>query len=511
MNASLSIQQQIEALNTPVLRLVTDSRKVQPGDIFIAYPGRQFDGRAHIPQAIAQGANAVIWESADFKWQPHWNIANLSIADLQQKSGDLADCVYHAPSDKLWMIGITGTNGKTSCCHWITEGLNQAATPCAMIGTLGNGFLNRLQTTRNTTPDAVCVHTLLAEYLHSGARAVAMEVSSHALSQGRINGVRFDVALFTNLSRDHLDYHGDMASYGAAKRSLFDSHTLKFAVINCDDRVGAEFALQLLDKKVEIIAYGMTEAALHFAERQGLRMVYGSLLEMNTQGLRMKIYSSWGGAEVRSALLGRFNAANLLATLAVLLISDLSLIEAIQTLSKAQPVTGRMQKISGEKEPAIIVDYAHTPDALQKTLLALREINASKSEPTGGKLICVFGCGGERDQGKRALMGQTAEKNSDYCYITSDNPRSEDPMAIIGDIVTGMTISNHKIIADRATAIETAIGSARSNDTVLIAGKGHEAHQEIKGEKTLFSDAAVSRHALKNWSNTPHQTGGVQR
>lgn len=508
MSASLSIQQQIESFNTPVLRLATDSRRVQLGDTFVAYPGSQSDGREHIPQAIAQGANAVIWESADFKWQPHWNIANLPIADLQQKSGELAACVYHAPSEKLWMIGITGTNGKTSCCHWITEGLNHAAKPCAMIGTLGNGFLNQLQTTRNTTPDAVCVQALLAEYLRSGASAVAMEVSSHALSQGRINGVRLDIALFTNLSRDHLDYHGDMASYGAAKRSLFDSHTLKFAVINFDDAFGAEFALQLLDQKVEIIAYGMTEAALHLAERHGLSMVYGSLLEMSTQGLRMKIHSNWGGGEVHSALLGRFNAANLLATLAVLLVSDLSLSEAIQTLNKAQPITGRMQKISSEKEPTIIVDYAHTPDALQKTLLSLREINASKSEQTDRKLICVFGCGGERDQGKRALMGQAAGMNSDYCYITSDNPRGENPMAIIGDIVTGMTMNNYEIIPDRATAIATAIESARSNDTVLIAGKGHEEHQEIKGEKIRFNDAAVSRHALKSWSNTPHRTGG---
>jgi len=397
----------------------------------------------------------------------------------------------------LRMVGITGTNGKTSTSHWIAQALNDAAQKCALIGTLGNGFVNALQASANTTPDAIHVHGLLAGYLHDGAQAVAMEVSSHALAQGRVNGVRFDVALLTNLSRDHLDYHGDMQSYAACKRKLFDWEHLKYAVLNLDDAFGAELAEQMQDTEVEIIGYGMSDNALQLAERLGVRMVYGHLAGMNGQGLQLNVHTSWGGAQLHSSLVGRFNAANLLGALAVLLVCDIGLSDAVQSLSKVQAVAGRMQRLGDAQQPTVIVDYAHTPDALEKVLLALREVSAAAE----GKLICVFGCGGDRDRGKRAMMGLVAEKFSDHCFVTSDNPRSENPQDIIAGVVGGMSGNNHEVMVDRAAAIQRAISTAQRGDTVLIAGKGHEDYQEINGVKHPFSDVAIAQLALQMWSD----------
>jgi UDP-N-acetylmuramoyl-L-alanyl-D-glutamate--2,6-diaminopimelate ligase len=322
-----------------------------------------------------------------------------------------------------------------------------------------------------------------------------MEVSSHALSQGRVNAVHFDVAMLTNLSRDHLDYHGDMQSYAAAKRKLFDWQQLGFVVLNLDDAYGVELAEQLQDADAEVIAYGLSDAALQLAERLGLRMVYGNLLEMTGQGLRLAVHSSWGAAELNSTLVGRFNAANLLGALSALLVSGVALSDAAYALSGVQPVAGRMQRLGSEQQPTVIVDYAHTPDALEKVLQALREISASE----GGQLFCVFGCGGDRDRGKRAMMGLVAEKYSDFCIVTSDNPRSENPREIIAEVVSGMNAENHEIIVDRATAIQSAIRHARQGDTVLIAGKGHEDYQEINGIKHPFNDVSVAQQALHSF------------
>ena len=300
---------------------------------------------------IAKGANAVIWEERNFTWDDDWHVPNLGVSDLRHKAGWLADYVYGSPSKDMWIVGVTGTNGKTSTSHWIARALNDAGKKCALIGTLGNGFLGdngfagALQATANTTPDAIRVHGLLAGYLREGAQAVAMEVSSHALSQGRVNGVHFDVAMLTNLSRDHLDYHGDMQSYAAAKRKLFEWQQLKYVVLNLDDAYGVELAEQLQDAAVEVIGYGMSDAALQLAERLGLRMVYGNLLEMTGQGLRLAVHSSWGAKQMDSALVGRFNAANLLGALAVLLVSGIGLDDAVQSLSRVQPVAGRMQRL----------------------------------------------------------------------------------------------------------------------------------------------------------------------
>ena len=523
--------EQLTALKVPVTRLVMDSRSIQSGDTFVAYPGEKTDGRHFISQAISKGANAVIyekllsghpWDEQHFAWNDAWQIPNLAVTDLRHKAGWLADVVYGTPSGKLWMVGITGTNGKTSTCHWIAHALSGAGKRCALIGTLGNGFLRSedftgengsagvLKTSANTTPDVIQVHGLLAKYLREGAQAVAMEVSSHALSQGRVNAVRFDVAMLTNLSRDHLDYHGDMQRYADSKRKLFDWQQLGFVVLNLDDAFGVELAEQLSPQKgrvpgssaatllqqeadTEVIGYGLSDAALQLAERLGLRMVYGNLQEMTGQGLRLEVHSSWGAAQLSSALVGRFNAANLLGALAVLLVSGIALSDAVGSLSRVQPVAGRMQRLGDAQQPTVIVDYAHTPDALEKVLQTLREVN----EVTGGRLICVFGCGGDRDRGKRALMGIVAERFSDHCIVTSDNPRSENPFDIIAEIVSDMSGDNHEIVIDRAAAIQGAISHAQKGDTVLIAGKGHEDYQEISGVKYPFSDVLVAQRALK--------------
>jgi UDP-N-acetylmuramoyl-L-alanyl-D-glutamate--2,6-diaminopimelate ligase len=315
--------------------------------------------------------------------------------------------------------------------------------------------------------------------------------------------VRFNVAMLTNLSRDHLDYHGDMQSYAAAKRKLFDWQQLGFVVLNLDDAYGMALAESLQDSDAEVIAYGLSDEALQLAERLGLRMVYGSLLEMSGQGLRLAVHSSWGAAQLDSALVGRFNAANLLGSLAVLLVSGVALNDAARAMGRVQPVPGRMQRLGNAQQPTVVVDYAHTPDALEKVLQALREVSMA----SGGRLICVFGCGGDRDRGKRAMMGTVAEKYSDYCIVTSDNPRGENPDEIIAEIVGGMNGKNHELIVERAAAIQGAIRFARLGDTVLIAGKGHEAYQEINGIKHPFNDVSVAQHALQASHAFPQAQG----
>ena len=485
--------ERLAALGVTITRMVTDSRAVTPGDTFVAYPGFEADGRQFIAQAIARGANAVIWEARGFSWNPAWQVPNLALEDLRLHAGEIADYVYGKPTQKLWMVGVTGTNGKTSCSHWIAQALTAQERKSAVIGTLGNGFPGVLQPTLNTTPDAILLHGLLANYQMHGAQAVVMEVSSHALEQGRVHGVKYDVALLTNLSRDHLDYHGDMQHYAAAKRRLFDWHQLKYAVINLDDTFGAELAVQLQDAEVEAIGYGLTDAALSLAERLGLRMVYGSALRMDAQGLSLQVNSSWGRAELHSAMVGRFNASNLLGTLGVLLVSSMALADAVRELAQVAAVPGRMQAFGGNGRPAVVVDYAHTPDALEKVLQTLREVTGE----SGGKLICVFGCGGARDRGKRPMMGTVASKFADACIVTSDNPRDEKPGDIIAAIVSGMAGQNYQVIEDRAAAITHAIASAGAADTVLVAGKGHEDYQEIMGVKYPFSDIEIVQRALE--------------
>ncbi len=457
--------------------LTADSRCVEPGSLFLAYPGERADGRGFIAQAVVQGAAAVLWESDGYRWNAEWSVPNLGVPGLRERAGEIADEFYGHPSGRLWMIGVTGTNGKTSCSHWLAQALTQLGRKTAAVGTLGNGFPGALAEAINTTPDPILLHGMLAAYREQGAAGVVMEVSSHGLAQGRVNGVHFDVAVFTNLSRDHLDYHGDMAAYADTKKQLFRWPGLGCAVLNADDGFGVEVAEALRGSDTRVLTYGLLAGD-----------VRGHDLVLGSAGLSMRLSTSAGDAMLSTGLLGRFNAYNLLAVLAALLASGVALADAVAVLEQVEPVAGRMQRLGGQGQPLVVIDYAHTPDALEKVLTALRE-------QTAGQLICVFGCGGNRDKGKRPLMGDASSRLADAVIVTSDNPRHEEPLAIIDEIVAGMQGDYH-VEVDRAAAIAHAIGRAGEGDIVLLAGKGHEDYQEINGVKLPFSDLEVAQRVL---------------
>jgi UDP-N-acetylmuramoyl-L-alanyl-D-glutamate--2,6-diaminopimelate ligase len=405
---------------------------------------------------------------------------NLGVADLRHKLGALAAHVYGNPSSKLWIAGVTGTNGKTSCSQWIAQALNRHGRRTAVIGTLGNGFPGALAPASHTTPDAIALQELLATLLAAGARCISMEVSSHGLDLGRVNGAAFSAALFTNLSRDHLDHHGTMERYAAAKARLFHWPGLRHAVINLDDAFGAELAASIDRAKVDMLGYGF-----------GKGEISGHKLDLSQRGLSLSIETPWGPAAVRSRLLGGFNAANLLGVLGVLLAAGMELHEAARALGELEPVAGRLEMLREPGKPLVVVDYAHSPDALQKVLETLRGLLEADA-----RLICVFGCGGDRDAGKRSLMGEVATRLAHEAVVTSDNPRSEDPRTIIEHIIGGAH-ANYHVEEDRALAIHRAVRSARPGDVVLIAGKGHEPYQEIRGVRLPFSDVEVARAALR--------------
>jgi UDP-N-acetylmuramoyl-L-alanyl-D-glutamate--2,6-diaminopimelate ligase len=461
-----------------VTGITSDSRQVRAGMVFAAYPGEAGDGRQYIAAAVKAGAVAVVWEAQDFVWpEAYTSVPNFAVAELREHLGDIAAAVYGNPSENLWVIGVTGTNGKTSCTQWIAQCLNQLSRKAAIIGTLGNGVPPDLHYTGNTTPDVTVVQAALKDYRDQGVTALAMEVSSHGLDQGRVHGVQFDVAVLTNFTQDHLDYHGDMATYAAVKSKLFNWSSLRYAILNIDDALGRELALQ--PTAAEVVTYGFEPAN-----------VQGSELKLSLAGLSMRVETAWGNGHLQSSLLGRFNAHNLLASLAVLLVSDVPFADALRVLEQVQPVAGRMQTLGGNSQLLVVVDYAHTPDALEKVLQTLRELNPA------GKLWCVFGCGGERDAGKRPLMGAAVSRYADVAMVTSDNPRSEEPQTIIDAIRVGMN-GQEMVALDRAQAIQNVITLAQAGDVVLIAGKGHEDYQEVAGVKYPFSDVVVAQAALK--------------
>jgi UDP-N-acetylmuramoyl-L-alanyl-D-glutamate--2,6-diaminopimelate ligase len=481
-----SVTHILKRLGIAPSELVNDSRRAAPGVVFAAYPGESRDGRDFIPQAVAQRVDGVLWEADHFQWDPALPTPNAGVPDLKSRIGEIAAHIYGEPSRALHMVGITGTNGKTSVAHWLAQAFARLDRKTAIIGTAGNGFPpvgdkpGALTPALNTTPDAIELQQRLAYYRQQGAVACAMEVSSHGLVQGRVNGTSFNVAVLTNLSRDHLDYHGDMDSYAAAKAQLFDWPGLGAAVLNLDDAFGQRLEQSL--RAVRVAGYGFQRGA-----------VVGENLRLSHNGLQLRVRTDWGDTELAAPLLGRFNAANLLAVLTTLLVSEVKLDAACQALAHIQPPPGRMQTLGGGAHPLVVIDYAHTPDALEKVLATLREI------VSGGRLICVFGCGGNRDSGKRPLMGSAAAEGADEVWITSDNPRNEDPRRIIDDILAGVGNKPH-VEPDRARAIFEAIGGAHQGDVVLIAGKGHEDYQEIAGERLPFSDVLVARKALEAWT-----------
>ncbi|HZP87056.1 MAG TPA: UDP-N-acetylmuramoyl-L-alanyl-D-glutamate--2,6-diaminopimelate ligase [Burkholderiales bacterium] len=457
-----------------------DSRRIRKGDLFAAFPGESADARRFIPQAIERGAAAVLWEADGFCWNSDWSVPNAPVRGLREKLGYIAAQIYGDASRRMWVCGVTGTNGKTSCSHWIAQALTRLGRPTAVIGTLGIGFPGALTPGERTTPDAAAIQEELADLHARGAQGAAMEVSSHGLDQGRVNGVTFAVALFTNLSRDHLDYHGTMEQYGAAKAKLFAFPGLQHAVVNVDDPFGVQLAEGIAASRVSLLRYGL-----------GKGDVAGHRLDLSSRGLKLEITTPWGPAALRSQLLGGFNALNLLGVLAVLLTAGVSLRDAADALAQLDPVAGRLQLLREPNRPLVVIDYAHTPDALQKVLETLRSLL-----PPAGRLICVFGCGGDRDPGKRPLMGEVATRLADVAVVTSDNPRSEPPLAIIEDIVAGAHSSYH-IEPDRALAIRYALTNRGPDDIVLLAGKGHEAYQEIGDQRLPFSDLEVAQAVLK--------------
>lgn len=492
----------------PAGLLASDSRRIDAGDVFFAYPGDAGDGRQHIEAAIAQGAAAVVHEAAGFDWSAGAAVPHLAVAGLKGLAGPIAHACLQQPDSAMFSVGVTGTNGKTSIAVWLGQAFARLGETAAVIGTLGVGLFKggalqapQFDATGYTTPDAVLLANKLAGVRDAGATSLAIEVSSIGLVQGRTRGMHFDVAVFTNLTRDHLDFHGDMAAYEAAKAALFDWPGLRCAVINLDDAAGRRLVDQLRRSRPQLALTGYTlQDAASLADIDGVSMLRASQFRSKHGGTDFQLAATEGAATVKTGLVGHFNISNALAVLGVLLAKGTSLRAALDALEALTPAPGRMQQVGGQDAPMVVIDYAHTPDALEKTLGALRQVARER----GGQLWCVFGCGGDRDPGKRAQMGAVAQI-AEHVLVTSDNPRSEEPGAIIADIVAGMAPalvagelagSTMQAIEDRAAAILMAIKHAAKADVILLAGKGHEAYQEIKGRKMAFSDADHAALAL---------------
>tara|TARA_R100000081_G_scaffold92044_1_gene72262 strand:- start:3430 stop:4881 length:1452 start_codon:yes stop_codon:yes gene_type:complete len=459
--------------------ITLDSRHVRDGDLFVAFPGLRHDGRDYIAQAVAAGAAAVVLESQGAVAH-QLAVPSVQIEGLAEQLSALADRFYQQPSAALQVIGITGTNGKTSVSQMLAQALDRLGSRCGVIGTLGSGLAGALIDHGMTTPDAVAVQAQLASMRDQGASHVAMEVSSHALDQHRVAAVRFAVAVFTNLSRDHLDYHGTMAAYGEAKAQLFQ-RDLQAAVVNLDDAFGRELAERCA---APVIGYSLSDPAA---------TLYCRELVCDSLGLNARLQVQGREFALRSPLLGSFNMSNLLAVLGSLLALGVDAGAAVEQVAQLQPPAGRMQRLGGGDLPLVVVDYAHTPDALEKALTALHQHAA-------GRVVCIFGCGGDRDNGKRPMMARVAEQFAEAVVVTDDNPRTEPSQQIIEQICQG---AEHPqaltVIPNRAQAIASTIAAARPGDVILLAGKGHENYQEIDGVRHPFSDIEQASLALQHW------------
>ena len=472
-------------------QLTADSRQVQTGDIFFAYPNGSADGRRYIADAIERGVAAIVYEGSGYAWLDEHDLPHLAVERLKHLAGAVANTYYQTPDKDMFTVAVTGTNGKTSCSYWLGMALSRlqatsgsASAPAAVIGTLGVGLFQDgkqqpFDVTGYTTPDAVLLQRKLSDLRAARASVLAIEASSIGLDQGRLNGLHVDVALFTNFTRDHLDYHGDMIGYEAAKVQLFAVPGLQQAVINLDDQMGQRLVPYVEARNLPVIGYSIGDAV-----NGDVPVLRASAIRSTNSGTSFHIDSPFGSAQVKTQLVGHFNVSNLLGVLGVMLAKGIVWNAAIGTLAALTAVPGRMQQFGGQEAPLIVIDYAHTPDALEKTLLALRPVAAQR----GGALWCVFGCGGDRDPGKRPQMGAAGEL-ADQVVLTSDNPRSEDPATIIAHIQNGMTRLTPRVMTDRAAAILWAVRHAAKQDVLLLAGKGHETYQEIAGKKYPFLDA----------------------
>lgn len=469
-----------EGVDCDITSITLDSREVVSGALFVALNGTQQHGLIYAEKAQEMGAVAIIWESGKSIKAPSLDIPCIEVPHLRQKLGQVANRFYSSPSQSLNMIGITGTDGKTSVSHFLAQAVNDSA----VIGTIGIGALNDLQTATHTTPDVLSVHKNLLMLKNKAIKTVAMEVSSHALDQGRVDNVLFDVAVLTNLSSDHLDYHGTVKAYAEAKQKLFSSADLKAVVVNLEDKFGRILANKS-KQDVKVIGYSVGEQA---DCSNDVLLAYDVVL--SEQGVAANVSYKGQTAKLNAAVLGRFNISNLLASLGAMLALEWSLPDALDQLNQVTTVAGRMEKVS-ETGILAVVDYAHTANALGTVLNALRE-------HTQGKLICVFGCGGDRDTSKRPLMAEVAEKLADVVIVTDDNPRTESPEKIMQDIITGFKDAQRVHIEhDRAKAIAVALSQAKQGDTVLIAGKGHENVQILATETLPFSDKEQANKILQ--------------
>lgn len=464
--------------------LALDSREVRPGVLFLAIPGAHSDGRVHVAAAADQGAAAIAYEAKDAPALPALDIPMIAIEGLAEQLSAIAGRFHGEPSQRLALVGVTGTNGKTSVSQLIAQACDLLGQRCGIVGTLGNGFYGALAEGRHTTPDALKLQATLAELAEGGASTVAMEVSSHGLAQGRVAALAFKVAVFTNLTRDHLDFHGTMEAYGEAKAQLFAWPALGTRVLNLDDAFGRELASRA--SSATTLTYSLSDPAAS---------LYCQDPRFDDHGVRARLVTAQGSGELRSQLIGRFNLSNLLAAIGGLLGLGHPLADILAILPQLQGPAGRMQRLGGAGRPLVVVDYAHTPDALDKVLTALRPHVSSS-----GRLICVFGCGGDRDRGKRPEMAALAERLADQVVVTDDNPRTEDPAAIVADIRAGFQQPHQvRFAGRREAAIGQAIAEANPHDIVLLAGKGHEPYQEIAGVRHPFSDLDQAERALTAW------------
>lgn len=462
--------------------LQTDSRLVAPGDAFIALAGSKTGPDHYVEQAIAAGATAILLEAFEPRecHERHGALI-VPVVGLRSQLGRIADRFFEHPSRHLRLIGVTGTNGKTSVTQYIAQLLRDTGTPCGVLGTLGYGMPGKLQPASHTTPDVVQVNRVINRIRNEGGRAAVMEVSSHALDQGRVDKLTMTGAVFTNLTRDHLDYHGTMDAYGEAKARLFRREELHFSVINFDDPFGRQLYEQL-DGQCDRVRYSLHEAQTELWLKDFAPVA---------TGFRARVDGQWGEFDLQVPLLGSFNASNVLAALATVLTLGVPVDRAVAATASLTPPPGRLERFTGAGSKQVVVDYAHTPDALANALAALRP-------HVEGQLICVFGCGGDRDPGKRPDMAREAEHRADVVFVTDDNPRSEEPARIVSDITAGFSSAAvYQVVHDRAEAIAAAVAMAGPDDLVLIAGKGHETWQEIGGQKLPFSDAEQVRHLLK--------------
>lgn len=471
------------AINPLITGLALDHRQIKPGDAFIALSGTQTHGLQYAERALLAGASVVLFEPpAPAQTKSLQNL--VEVPALRAHLGRLANYFYGEPSSYMRLVGVTGTNGKTSTVQLLAQALNSQKLAVATIGTLGSGMYGDITASDRTTPDVLSLHRLLAELKSQSAKYVAMEVSSHALDQGRVSGVQIDVGVFTNLTHDHLDYHGTMEAYARAKSRLFELPSVRVAVLNLDDSHGMRIK-ESLPKDMLVVGFSTLENPAARLRANDIRLT--------SAGLEFELHDVLAArrASVRSCLLGRFNVENILAVASVLLAEGFEIEQIVRSIAGLTPVPGRMNTVrAGSGKPLVVVDYAHTPDALEQTLASLRG-------HVKGRLICVFGCGGDRDRGKRPLMARVAQMRADQIVVTDDNPRSESNGSIVAQICLGFDagISYH-IEHDRRKAIEFAIQGAGPDDVVLIAGKGHEAYQEVKGERLEFSDRQVAAELL---------------